>query len=513
MEVDEIKTAKGFEVEKDSTLERLMSNPNLITRELNNRSLHHFLKWSWNEVNGQPFIDNWHIRLICGELEKVAERVGNRQKKEYDLLINVPPGSTKTRLISIVFPIWCWTRWHWMQFIAASYSSDLSLEIAEHSRNLIRSARFREVYPELEIKSDKDTKGNFKIVRKVQSKINSNYTVEELGGNRFSTSVGGTLVGFHADILIWDDIINPKQALSDNLIDQANRWLDESLLTRKTNRAITATIGVMQRLRQDDPTGHLLEKGKSNLRHICIPGEIRNFKEQLKPQELEKYYIDELFDVNRMNWEVLAEMQADLGQYGFAGQIGQNPAPPGGGMFKVDCFQMISELFDKKHYVKSVRYWDKAGTKGGRGAFTVGVKMSRMKDGKFIIDDIKRGRWSSDQREKIIKQTAEVDGTHVAVVVEQEPGSGGKESAESTVRNLAGFHVEVDRPTGDKAERADPYSVQVNNGNVLLRIAQWNKDYKDELILFPNSTYKDQVDASSGAFNYLVKKRDVRRIT
>jgi predicted phage terminase large subunit-like protein len=129
------------------------------------------------------------------------------------------------------------------------------------------------------------------------------------------------------------------------------------------------------------------------------------------------------------------------------------------------------------------------------------------------VDDVKRGQWSSEQRERIIRQTAEVDGKKCWVVVEQEPGSGGKESAENTIRNLAGYLVEADKPTGDKAKRADPLSVQVNNGNILLRIAEWNKVYMDEFELFPNSTYKDQVDATSGGFNFLTRKKVARRIT
>ncbi len=256
-----------------------------------------------------------------------------------------------------------------------------------------------------------------------------------------------------------------------------------------------------------------MKKKKSNLKHICLPGEIKNFKNRLNPPELEKYYINDLFDINRMSWEVLRDLEMDLGQYGYAGQIGQSPTPAGGGMFKIDHLQITSEIYAKKDYAKTVRYWDKASVEGGKGAYTCGVKMSRMKNGFFLIDDIKRGRWSTERRERIIKQTAEADGAHVFVVIEQEGGSGGKESAENTVRNLAGFLVEVDHPTGNKAKRADPYSVQVNNGNVLLRAGGWVHEYKEELSMFPNSTYKDQVDASSGAFNFLVKKKNVRRIT
>src|SRR5690606_19446496 len=91
------------------------------------------------------------------------------------------------------------------------------------------------------------------------------------------------------------------------------------------------------------------------------------------------------------------------------------------------------------------------------------------------------------------------------VAVEQEPGSGGKESAEATVKNLAGFVAVKDRPTGDKAYRADPYSVQVNEGNVRLLVGAWNEDYIEELKHFPNSTHKDQTDASSGAFASVTK--------
>jgi len=295
-------------------------------------------------LSGQPFVGNWHLAYICKELEQIAEDVGNRRLKDHDLLINVPPGSTKTKLCTIVFPVWCWTKWYWMKFITASYSSVLALESAEESRDLIRSQMFQELYPELTIKADKDTKSNYKIVKRVPSKVSDFHYKELTGGNRYSTSVGGTLTGFHADILIWDDPLNPQQAASDKEVEIANRWLDQTLPTRKTDKAVTVTIGIMQRLHADDPSGHLLEKNKENLRHICLPGEIRNYRQYLKPDECERYYKDDLFDARRMNWNVLIELAKDLGQYGFAGQIGQNPAPPGGGMFKVAFFQMTSEV-------------------------------------------------------------------------------------------------------------------------------------------------------------------------
>ena len=277
-------------------VQRLMQNPLLVQRELNNRSLYEFLMWAWPELSGQPFVGNWHIAYLCRELEQVAARVGNRLPKEHDLLINVPPGSTKTVLCTIVFPVWCWTKWFWMRFITASYSSVLALESAEYSRDLIRSQRFQELYPELMIKVDKDTKSNYKIVKRVPSGISDFHYKEITGGYRFSTSVGGTLTGYHGDIIIWDDPLNPQQAASEKELEIANRWMDQTLPTRKTDKSVSCTIGIMQRLHQNDPSGHLLEKEKENLRHLCFPGEIRNYGMNLKPKECAKYYKDDLFD-------------------------------------------------------------------------------------------------------------------------------------------------------------------------------------------------------------------------
>jgi predicted phage terminase large subunit-like protein len=266
----------------------------------------------------------------------------------------------------------------------------------------------------------------------------------------------------------------------------------------------------MQRLHQNDPTGYQLENSKDTIKHICLPGEIENYRDMVSPPELIKNYKNNLLDPNRFDWKTLEKMKAKFGQYGYAGQIGQNPVPADGGMFKTDHFQFTNR--DTINKTQTVRYWDKAGTVGN-GAFTAGVKISRLNNGRFMIEDVKRGQWATEEREQIIRETAEADGANTIVVVEQEPGSGGKESAQGTIRNLAGYSCYADRPTGDKTFRADPYSVQVNNGNVTLMTGIWNRDFIEEHTYFPLSTYKDQVDAAAGAFNYLAGKRVARRIT
>ena len=102
-----------------------------------------------------------------------------------------------------------------------------------------------------------------------------------------------------------------------------------------------------------------------------------------------------------------------------------------------------------------------------------------------------------------IKNAAIRDGKSVRVYVEQEPGSGGKESAEITVSMLAGWVVAADRPTGDKSLRAEPMASQIAMGNFLMLRAPWNEAFLHELRMFPVGAQKDQVDAAAAGFNML----------
>ena len=113
------------------------------------------------------------------------------------------------------------------------------------------------------------------------------------------------------------------------------------------------------------------------------------------------------------------------------------------------------------------------------------------------------------QREAVIRQKAEEDGTRVHVVVEQEPGGSGKESAEATVRGLAGWSVHVDRPHDSKMERAQPLSAQAEVGNVKLLRAAWNADFLAHAHRFTGAGSKgliDLIDAAAGGFNWLARR-------
>src|SRR5574343_43352 len=177
----------------------------------------------------------------------------------------------------------------------------------------------------------------------------------------------------------------------------------------------------------------------------------------------------------------------------------------GGGMFKREWFQIVDVAPVE---ARRVRYWDKAGTEGD-GARSCGVRMAQTADGLIYVEDVVKGQWSSFHRNRVMLQTAELDGARVAIWTEQEPGSGGKESAEITVQLLGGFDVHAETVSGDKETRAYPFADQCEAGNVYLVKGAWNAQYIDELATFPSGQYKDQVDGSSGAYNKLALDRSM----
>jgi predicted phage terminase large subunit-like protein len=224
----------------------------------------------------------------------------------------------------------------------------------------------------------------------------------------------------------------------------------------------------------------------------------------------------ELLSPNRVGAVTIKELKTALGTYGYAGQMQQRPTPREGNMFKIDELNVI-EILKESNVKKRWRAWDKAGTEGA-GAYTVGLRMGKYRKPRsngtydengrerrslYFIDDVVRGQWSTGKREGKIQQTSKKDGKKVWIIVEQEPGSGGKESAEATVKALVGRHVELDRPTGGKEDRADAFSVAVENGQVDILRDTWTFDLIEELKHFPQSRYNDQVDACSMTFNKL----------
>jgi len=458
------------------------------TRELCRKSYYQFFKIFWEVCNKEPLTDNWHIKFLCDEAQEVLERIFKRKPSEYDLIINLPPGLSKSNIFSQSLNAWAWIRDPSIQILTGSHTSTLALRDAVKTRDIIRSPLYRELFPKVELRRDIDAKSWF---------------ANTLGGARYTCSVDGSPMGRHAHLIVIDDPVDPNKVSSEVERDSANSWFDHTLPTRKVDKKITATILIMQRLDQNDPTAHLLRKNKAGIRHICLPG---SDSDNVKPPSCRKSYKDGCLDPVRLDKGIMAKLAMDLGQYNYASQIDQDPVARDGNLFVPEHIQKVKVPPFKINRI--VRSWDKAGSEG-KGCRTAGVKLGEMADGRYIVLHVLTGQWQAERREAIIRSTAEQDKTSVKIVIEQEPGSGGKESAEATVRNLKGFIVKCDLPKGDKSARAEPFATQVNVGNVCMLEGDWNESFVEELRMFPRGRFKDQVDAAAMGFAFLVGKKKI----
>jgi predicted phage terminase large subunit-like protein len=445
-----------------------------------------FLQHFWSVIVVERPVFNWHVEFLCRELQRLAMRVAKEEVKEYDLIINIPPGTTKSTICSQMFPAWVWTFLPQAKFICGSYSHQVALKDSLKTRDIVLSQEYQRLYPYVTLREDENTKGLF---------------TNRQGGFRLSVATGGLATGYHAHFIIIDDPLNPEESYSEAHLAAATRWIRQTLLSRKVNAMVTPMILIQQRLHQHDPSGELLANDPSGYRHICLPAELTD---KVSPPELAEKYQDGLLDPIRLPREVLRRYQVDLGHYGYSAQILQDPVPLGGGMFEVEKIQVV--LTPPLNIVRKVRAWDKAGTTDG-GAYSVGVLFGVDDQRRYWILDVRRGQWNSAKREQIIRETAEEDGEEVEILVEIEGGSGGKESGENTAANLAGFSVHLLRPTGTKEARAYPLASQIGAGTVGMVKAPWNRELLDEFRAFPASRFKDQVDACSMAFNFLAKKK------
>ena len=461
-------------------------NKDVIQAELCRRSFFYFLKEFWNVIIPEEPVYNWHMEYLCNELQKVAQLVIERKPKEYDVIINIPPGTSKSTIVTVMLPAWCWINDPTIRSLTASYSSSLSTDHAVKSRDIIKSDKFIQYFPYIEIKKDQDNKTHYK---------------NNQGGERYATSVTGSITGFHAHLLIVDDPLNPKEASSEVERERANNFMDVTLSTRKVSKSVTPTILVMQRLHENDCTGNWLDKKGKDLKHICLPGELSN---DVKPIELRNNYIDGLLDAKRLTHKDLIELKLNLGSYGYAGQIMQTPSPLDGGIWQQTIIPIndkdLDELIPKLKHLGTD--WDLAYTEKQTNSASAFVTAGLLEN-KMYIDNI-----GFDWLEfpKLIPFMKAQKAPHYI-----EAKASGK-SAKQTLTNQGIPAIEVNIEGGDKIARATLATPYAEAGMVYCRRSILEKLYNDDkqgILVFPNGKGDDLQDALVQSINRLLAKPQV----
>jgi predicted phage terminase large subunit-like protein len=450
------------------------------TAEACRTSFFRFLKELWGEIIQEEPVFNWHIEYLCNELQTLLENVIQRKPKLYDLIINIPPGSTKSTICAQMFPAWAWTRDPSLRFITGSYSADLALEHADYTRDIVKSDTFQRLFPDMTIRASKDLKSNYRTSG---------------GGQRFSTSIGGTVTGTHAHVIIVDDPLNPKKAASPVELKNAADWMDRTLSTRKVDKAITPTILIMQRLAQDDCTGMMLGKKGKALKHICLPADD---DWPISPPELAERYRDQggLLDPVRLGRAVLDEAKIDLGSFGYAGQFGQQPRPTEGGLFKLEWWQRYRFIKDPGYIVQS---WDTAFKKTKDAAYSVCETWREGRDGYYLIDVWRQKVEYPELKRAVLDQYNK----HAPDVVLIEDKASGQSVVQELRRDTRVPLVAITPKSGDKEMRAETVAPLVEAGKCFIpEDGAWVAEFLDELTFFPNAKYKDQVDAFSQAMDH-----------
>lgn len=446
------------------------------------KTLSGFVREAWHVVEpNSAYVHGWHLDAIAEHLEAITDGRINR------LLINVPPGTMKSLLTSVLWPAWEWgpKGRPSLRYLTTSYAEKYVKRDSRRMRDLVQSEWYRSLWPEVE------------LVRAGESSF-ANTKTGFREGVPFASLTGG-----RGDRVIIDDPHSTESSESDADRATTTRIFRESVPTRLNDPKTSAIIVIMQRLHEDDVSGQIMKLGLG-YEHLMLPMEFepdRACSTSIGFRDPRSHEGELLFP-ERFPREVVERDKVPMGSYAVAGQFQQRPAPRSGGMFQRGDFEVVDAI--PANAVRC-RAWDFAASQqkpGRQPDWTVGLLMARV-GSVFYVEDVRRDRWSPGDVEKNLRNTASQDGLSVRIRMPQDPGAAGKADAATKIKLLAGYDVRATPVTGDKATRAKPASAQAEAGNVKLLRGPWNEAFLDEVCSFPNAQFDDQVDAFADALNEL----------
>jgi predicted phage terminase large subunit-like protein len=418
--------------------------------------------------------DPFHI-LLGQKLEAVYRGEIDR------LIINTPPRHGKSQLASIHFPAWFMAKLPDTNVIQASYNLDQAKRASRFTRNIIQGDMFSKVFPDVSMSPESHAADRWML---------------ESGQEYFAVGIGTGATGKGGHLIIIDDPLKDREEADSEARRQTVwDWYQDVVYTRLERGA--RIIVILTRWHFDDLAGRLIkaeEQGGDKWDQLILPA----ICEQEEGDPLGRK-VGEALAPGRKTAQELMRIKRAVGERTWSALFQQKPISTEGAIFLDSWFPAAERIPGVR---TRVRAWDFASTTDGD--YTVGVLMSRDPQGIFYVEDVIRFRGTPLQVERKVFETAASDGRSVRIVIPQDPGQAGVAQAQSYIRRLAGYQIKAVRPTGPKETRAAGFAAQAEAGNVKLKPADWNKDFRDELAMFPLGAHDDQVDASSDAFNALL---------
>ncbi|MDO7874317.1 phage terminase large subunit [Hymenobacter sp. ASUV-10] len=419
-------------------------------------------------------------------MQAEAERVFAGEARTHDLLLCTPPRASKSLLVSVCFPLWCWLNWPTAKFICVSANQQLANQLALQGRDLINSPWFQEHFgTKVTLRKDVDAKSNYQTTQ---------------GGTRLAFGRGANVTGFGADIILVDDINSANERGKPAAIQEASSYYDGALSSRLNNALVGGRIILQQRIAEDDLIGHLLARDAQHqdaaqvVKLISIPAELAG-NTTVSPQELREHYdADGLFWPSLFPRRRLDQHRAELGSRDYASQYLQRPVPEGGNLFREEELTIIDSTAFAAETADAVWHaWlDTAYTadaKNDASALLIGAVVG----GYLYVAEVHELRLEFPQLLQKLPQLFEKYlTTRSKVYVE------GKASGKSVVQQLRASSrfnvVEVSPGRDSKYTRAVAASPFVEGRRVKLQAARWNRGFIDQLTSFPNAAHDDMVD-------------------
>ncbi|MGH7458563.1 MAG: phage terminase large subunit [Longimicrobiaceae bacterium] len=487
-----------------------------IDAELARRSLAGFIKAAWPVVQVDPLQWSWHLDVVCEYLEACTRR------EVRQLIINVPPRTMKSRAVSVMWPAWSWLTDPTTRWLFASYAADLAVEHAVESREVIESRGGRERGGTLLERAG--YQGLLRLLGanwhlSTDQNVKSKYK-NTAGGSRQSTSVTAKATGFGGDFVIADDPLNATDAESEVERAKVLRWWDQTMSSRFSNPKTGVRVVVMQRLHEEDLTGHLLAK-EAGYEHLCLPMEHEPSHPFRWPDD-PRTQAGELLWAERMGPPEIAQFKLDQGPYGYAGQYQQRPSPEEGGILKRAWWRYYPpELLDDDEwggprFQRLWQSWDTALKEKTTSDFTVGTLWAQDLANIYLLRRV-RGRFGlTEAIEQVRQLTAWAAGRVpwcAAHEIRVENAANGPEVVAALRKQIPGLRlITADR---DKVVRAHAITPRLAAGNVHVpgamsaeltgpdptRTPAWVQELIDECAGFPNGSFDDQVDSVTQALD------------
>jgi predicted phage terminase large subunit-like protein len=372
------------------------------------------------------------------------------------------------------------------QVICVSYGQDLADTLAGNCRTLMSSAWYRNLFPT-------------RLATKRQS-VNDFYTTKN--GFRMATSIGGVLTGRGGDFLIIDDPLKPDEAASETQRKAVNDWYDHTLITRLNDKQNGRIIIIMQRLHEDDLVGHVTQSGEWKvIRFPAIAEEdethiVRCFG----MTRVITRKVGEALHPEREPIAKLNEIRELQGEYNFAGQYQQAPAPLAGGMVKRQWFITYAPQDLPQKFDLIFQSWDTANKAGEINDYSVCTTWGVADKNHLYLLHVFRARLEYPELKRTVLQLAERH--HAETVVIEDKASGTQ-----LIQDLR--HEGFDKVTsfegaGDKQMRMFNVTPKIEGGFVHIpEQAEWLEQYLFELIVFPYGKFDDQVDSTSQALAWI----------